>query len=187
MNIDRSRLAFICVAGGLLALSGCAAPTSAVRVDKGGTDVAKCRTFDWHPASSDAASFTEQRVRAEALKQLQAKGYSLDTEKPDCRVTYVLSLQEREKSKPRIGVGAGGGSGGVGGGIGVSLPIGRKKEQVGTFTLDIVDVAQKAQIWSGSFDAAFSSGELSEEEARDAVQEVLAKFPDRASADRANQ
>ena len=48
----------------------------------------------------------------------------------------------------------------------------------------VVDVAQNAQIWSGSFDAAFSAGELSEEEARDAVQEVLARFPDRASADR---
>ena len=145
------------------------------------TDLAKCRTFDWHPASSDAASFTEQRVRTAALKQLQEKGYSLSTDKPDCRITYVLSTQDRPKPKPSVGVGAGGGSGGVRGGIGVSLPIGRHKEQVGTFTLDIVDVAQNAQIWSGTVDVAYRAGEVSDEDAAEAVQVILAEFPDRAA------
>lgn len=181
MSIDRRRRISFCVACALLTLSACATPGSAVRVDKADTDLSKCRTFDWHPASSDAASFTEQRVRAEALKQLQEKGYALSTDKPDCRITYVLSTQERPKPKPSVGVGAGGGSGGVRGGIGVSLPIGRKKEQAGTFTLDVIDVAQNAQIWSGSIDAVFRSGELTEDEAREAVREILAEFPGRAS------
>ncbi len=177
----KNRLLFACVSAALLALGGCAATSKAVRVDKADTDLSKCRTFDWHPASADAASFTEQRVRTAALQQLQEKGYSLATDKPDCRITYVLSTQDRPKPKPSVGVGAGGGSGGVRGGIGVSVPIGRHKEQVGTFTLDVVDVAQNAQIWSGTVDVAYRAGEVSEEDAAEAVRVILHEFPDRAA------
>ncbi|MGH8184935.1 MAG: DUF4136 domain-containing protein [Steroidobacteraceae bacterium] len=165
----------------LIALGGCATTASPVRVDKGDADLAKCRTFDWLPASGEAASFTEQRVRTAALQQLQEKGYTVASEKPDCRIAYVLSSYERSKSKPSIGVGGVGGSGGVRGGIGVSVPIGRRNERAGTFTLDVVDVAQNAQIWSGSIDASFGHEELSEDEAREAVRIVLAELPDRTT------
>ena len=85
------------------------------------------------------------------------------------------------KPKPSVGVGVGGGSGGARGGIGVSLPIGRHKEQVGTFTLDVVDVAQNAQIWSGTVDVAYQAGEVSEEDAAEAVRVILQEFPDHAA------
>ncbi len=178
-----NRILSACACTALLVLSGCAAaPSSTVRVDKADTDFGKCRTFDWHHASSDAASLTEQRVRATALKQLQEKGYALATDKPDCRITYVMSSQERQKQKPSIGVGVGGGSGGIGGGIGVGLPINRNKEQIGTFTLDVVDVAQNAQIWSGTVDVGLHAQEISDEEADRAVGLILAKFPDHRAA-----
>ena len=181
MKVMSQRFAILCAAAALLALSGCVTPKADVRVDKADVDLSKCRTFDWRPATTDAASFTEQRVRAAALKQLQEKGYTISADKPDCQITYVLDTQDRPKPKPSVGVGAGGGSGGVHGGIGVSLPIGRHKEQVGAFTLDVVDVAQKAQIWSGSLDVAFRAGEISEEDADEAVRTILAKFPDHAA------
>lgn len=176
-----NRILFPCIPAALLALSGCATQSSAVRVDKADADLAKCRTFDWHAASADAASFSDQRVRAAALKQLEAKGYTLSTDKPDCRITYLLPTQDRAKPKPTVGVGVGGGTGGVRGGIGVGVPIGRQKEQVGTLTLDIVDVAQNAQIWSGSVDVGLHGQEISEEEAAEAVGRILGKFPDRAA------
>ena len=103
------------------------------------------------------------------------------TDKPDCQIAYVLSTQDRPKPKPSVGVGAGGGSGGVRGGIGVSLPIGGHKKQVGTFTLDIVDVAQNAQIWSGAVDVGIQEQQISDEEADEAVRVILEKFPDRAA------
>jgi hypothetical protein len=163
-------------------LAGCAATTSNVRVDKGDHDLSKCRTFDWLPASKDAASFTEQRVRAAVMKKLEEKGYAQASDKPDCRITYVLEAQERPKQKPSVGVGAGGGSYGVGGGIGVSIPIGQKDQYGGEFSLDIIDVASNAQIWRGAVDAEFRSAELSDEEAKAVVGRVLAEFPDRNSA-----
>jgi hypothetical protein len=182
MNVSTRLFAAASFAIASLALSGCATTASSpVRVDKGETDLAKCRTFDWLSPSKEAASFTEQRVRAAALKQLEEKGYTIASEKPDCRISYLLSSYERAKRKPSIGVGGVGGSGGVRGGIGVSLPIGKRNERSGTFTIDVIDVAQNAQIWSGSIDAGFSSEELNEDEAREAVRIVLAEFPDRST------
>ena len=78
-----------------------------------------------------------------------------------------------------VGVGVGGGSGGMGGGIGVSLPVGRRDARAGTITIDVVDVAKKAQIWSGSLDASFQSEELSEREAQELVATILDQYPDR--------
>jgi hypothetical protein len=73
----------------------------------------------------------------------------------------------------------GGGSGGLGGGIGISLPVGKSKAGRGTFTLDVIDSAKNAQVWSGSLDAEFDSADISVKEANELVREVLAKYPDR--------
>lgn len=165
----------------LLVMSGCATPRPEVRVDKADADLSKCRTFDWRPVTSDAASFTDQRVRAAALKRLEEKGYTLATDKPDCQITYVLATQDKAKPKPSVGVGVGGGSGGARGGIGVSLPIGKSKQHSGTFTLDVIDAAKNAQVWSGSIDAGFSSAELNDEDTKAVVDKVLAEYPDRVA------
>lgn len=162
-----------------LIAGGCASTGSAVRVDRAEVDLSMCRSFSWLPAASEATSLTEQRVRSEALRQLQEKGYEIRDEHPDCRITYVASIHEQPQPRPRVGVGATGGSRGVHGGVGVHLPIGRRAAYSGTFTLDVIDAARKAQIWSGSLDASFDGPELTDEEARRAVEIILAEFPDR--------
>jgi hypothetical protein len=181
-RVSRKRVLLLCLTAAVLSSGGCATQRADVRVDKGDADLGKCRTFDWRPVSSDAATFTDQRVRAAVLKRLEDKGYQLATDKPDCQVAYALSTQDQPKPKPSVGVGVGGGSGGAHGGIGVSLPIGRHKEQIGTFTLDVVDVAQNAQIWSGSVDVDIQGQQVSDEEADEAVRLILDKFPDRVAS-----
>jgi Domain of unknown function (DUF4136) len=164
-----------------LGLSACASTSSAVRVDKSEeVHLSKCRSFEWLPASTEAAaSFTEQRVRAEVMAQLRAKGYEQVAEKPDCRITYFLSTQEQPRPGPTVGVGAAGGSGGIGGGLGVSIPVGRKRGASATFTIDVIDVERNEQIWSGSVDTTLAASEPSAEEAQAAVREILAEFPER--------
>jgi hypothetical protein len=164
-----------------LCLVACASSTPAVRVDKADADLSKCQTFDWLPTSQEATSLTEQRVRAAVVEQLQAKGYTQSTDKPDCRFTYTLATSEAPQSKPRVGVGASGGTGGGGVGVGISLPIGKRSNNRGTFTIDVVDVASNSQIWAGSVDAGFEASDLSEQEAAGVVRKVLAEFPDRAT------
>jgi hypothetical protein len=69
--------------------------------------------------------------------------------------------------------------GGIGGGIGVSLPIGKRNQQSGTFTIDVVDAAKNAQVWSGSLDTSVAKSELNEDQARELVAKVLERFPNR--------
>ena len=177
MNAACRLLSLVAIAS---ATAGCAsAPSSPVRVDVAESGLPKCQSFDWLPTAQQPASFTEQRVKTAVMTQLKQKGYTETTGKPDCRVTYVLDVHERPRQKPSVGVGAGGGSGGLGGGIGVSLPIGKRNEQAGTFTIDVVDAAKNAQVWSGSLDASFAKAELNEDEAREVVAKVLERFPDR--------
>jgi hypothetical protein len=173
------RSILVMAAGVALAMVGCAATTSKVRVDKGTASLNACRSFDWLDSSTAPASFTDQRVKAATLAALGEKGYTQSTDKPDCKITYLLSSSERPKPKPGVGVGVGGGSGGLGGGLGISLPIGRKSEGAGTFTLDIIDASRNAQIWSGSLDAQFKGAEPSEEESAAIVKKILAEFPNR--------
>jgi hypothetical protein len=165
---------------GATVLAGCTATApSKVRVDMAETGLPNCQTFEWLPTPQQPATFTEQRVKSEVMSKLKEKGYSEATEKGDCKVTYALDVHERPANKPGVGVGVGGGSGGVGGGVGITLPIGKRNEQAGTFTIDVVDAAKNAQVWSGSLDATFLKAELNEDEAREIVAKVLEKYPDR--------
>lgn len=168
-----------CVTALTVLAAGCATSGSNVRVDAIEGDLPKCQSFAWNPSpSGDAASFTEQRVRKAVMSRLEAKGYST-SDKADCRIAYQLNSRAIEKAKPRVGVGMGGGTGGIGGGIGVSLPVGKRAGERGTFTLDVIDANKNAQVWSGSIDAEFDKAELSDAEAQEIVDTVLARYPDR--------
>ena len=162
-------------------LAGCASmqPRSPVRVDMAESGVPNCKAFAWSPTPQQPASLTEQRMQREIMARLKEKGYSESQDKVDCRVTYVLEVHEVPRSKPSVGVGAGGGSGGIGGGIGVNLPIGKRNQQAGTFTIDVIDASRNAQVWSGALDASFAKAELNEDEVREVVAKVLERFPDR--------
>jgi hypothetical protein len=178
----RTALTFSGLMMGVVLLAGCSATApSRVRVDMAESGLPNCQSFEWLPTQSQPASFTEQRIRSAVMAQLKEKGYTEVTEKGDCRVTYLLDLHEVPASRPSVGVGGGGGSHGVGGGIGISLPIGKRNEQEGTFTIDIVDAAKNAQVWSGSVDASFMKAELNEDEAREVVAKVLEQYPNRGS------
>lgn len=159
-------------------LCGCAAAGSNVRVDQAEGGLPDCRTFAWHADPKQTASLTDQRVQAAVMRRLEAKGYQQVAENPDCRIAYHLRTRELPKAKPGVGVGVGGGSGGVGGGIGISIPVGRRPAYSATFTLDVIDAAKNAQVWSGSVSTELAEGDLTEREAKRLSDEVLAAFPD---------
>ncbi len=167
-----------------LAAAGCAstAPTR-VRIDRIEGELPACQSFSWNPAPAHgAASLADQRVRNAVMQTLESKGYTQASDKADCRIAYHLSTRNVAQPKPRVGVGVGvgGGSGRVGGGVGIRLPIGKKPGTVhGTFTLDVIDAAKNAQVWSGTVDAGFDAAEISDAKAKQIVEQILAKYPDR--------
>jgi type II secretory pathway pseudopilin PulG len=181
MNIRMFRPVMLIASAAAIVLASVASAASKVRVDKADVDLAHCQSFAWHAQTESAASFTDQRVRDAVMTTLKAKGYTEVTDNPDCRVSYSFSSHETSgRSRPSVGVGVGGGSGGIGGGLGIGLPIGRKKEAA-TLTIDVIDSAKNAQIWSGSLEGTVKSSELSDGEAKSLVSKVLAEYPDRVA------
>ena len=160
-----------------LILAACATPEERVRVDQIEGALPDCRTFAWHSVTGDAASFSDQRVKAAVMAELKEKGYQESVEKPDCKIAYRLTAQEIPKAKPGVGVGVGGGSRGMGGGVGISIPIGRRGGYDGTFALDIIDAMKNAQVWTGSLDAELEHADPTDEEARALAKEVLSAYP----------
>jgi hypothetical protein len=188
-----SGLAFVVAT---LLFTACASPPK-VRVDKdSSTNFAGYKTFGWlatqktpsatepkpipgqEPAPAQVNTLLENRVHHAVVAALQAKGYSLNEANPDFRVSYSLNVYEKHKdSGMRIGVGAGGGGGNMSGGVGMSIPVGKTKDTMGTMTIDIVDAARNAQVWTGTYEQTVESEGLSDASANKIVTTILARFP----------
>lgn len=160
-----------------LVLAGCASAPR-LYVEEAAEPPA-CSQFGWFMPGDQPETFVDQRMRTEVMGTLAAKGYAVAGEDPDCLVAYRLVTETRSRSGPSVGLGMGGGSGRVGGGVGVSLPMGESSSASGRLSLDVIDAARNAQVWSGTLDKATRSAEPTVEEIRAAVQQILAAFPDR--------
>ncbi|MBC7985015.1 MAG: DUF4136 domain-containing protein [Candidatus Obscuribacterales bacterium] len=181
MSIERffSRALFVTL---LALLAACASNAPKVRVDKDAkADFTRYTTFAWfQPEKEPATSLAAQRIRIAVTTVMQRKGYVENETHPDIRVSYRVATYDRPKeSGLRVGLGAGGGSGNIGGGVGVSLPVGKKVQHMAALTLDIVDAARVAQVWTGAYESVIDAPELTEAMAYQLVTEVLAKYPDR--------
>nr|WP_276611231.1 DUF4136 domain-containing protein [Thioalkalivibrio sp. XN8] len=117
-----------------------------------------------------------QRLRAEVLEGLQARGYTIDPAQPDCLVHGVVFTGVRPGSPVSVGIGAGSWGGNVGGSVGVSLPLGGSRT-TGNLAIDIIDVAANAEIWRGTLESAFPTPEPDTAQLAAAVQQVLASVP----------
>lgn len=138
-----------------------------------------CGSFGWLETPERPASIVEQRVRAEVMRTLQAKGYAEDSEGPDCLVSGVIYAGARPGSPISVGVGAGRWGGSFGTSVGVSVPVGGGTRTVGNLAIDVIDVAQNAEVWRGTLENAFRTPEPTSEEVGGAVRTILEAFPGR--------
>jgi hypothetical protein len=160
-----------------LALAACATAPK-LHIDRAEESLS-CQSFAWLETPGRAASIAEQRVRTETLRQLQAKGYAVDQESPDCWVSGTIYTGARPGSPVSVGVGAGRWGGSFGGSVGVSMPVGGGSRTYGNLAIDVIDVALNAEVWRGTLEGAFRSPEPGSDEVGGAVSRVLAEFPDR--------
>lgn len=140
-----------------------------------------CERFGWLQHEGRPASIAEQRLRAEVGRALAAKGYEVDDPAPDCLVSGVIFTGARPGSPVSVGLGAGRWGGSFGGSVGVSVPVGGGSRTVGNLAIDVIDVAQNAEVWRATLEAAFRTPEPSAEEMATAVGKVLEEFPRRAA------
>jgi hypothetical protein len=175
-NIARLQApAFVATLSALLC-AACASPPK-LYVDRADGEI-RCRSFAWLEVPERPASIAEQRVRAEVLKTLEAKGYPTAVEEADCWVSGLIFSGSRPGSPVRLGVGAGSYGGNFGTSIGVNVPVGGGRREVGNLAIDIVDIKQNAEVWRGTLEGAFRSPEPTSDQIGDAVRQILEAFPD---------
>ncbi len=142
------------------------------------------RTFDYYTTkkgTGGTTSLMDKRVRAAVEKELQAKGFAMETRSdPDFLVTYYPVVKDRKvRTTTRVGVGWG------------YRPVyGRvetttsqvKHYKEGTIVIEIVDFKSNQMIWQGAAVGALTglaSPDDADEVVPKAVRDILAKFPPR--------
>ena len=142
------------------------------------------KTFDYYTSkkgTGGTTSLMDKRVRVAIEKELQVKGFTLETKAdPDFLVTYYPIVQER-KVRTNVRVGWGWGHRPFYGGVSTSRSrVNTYKE--GTIVIEIVDFKTNQMVWQGVAAGALTGLETPEdadEVVPKAVRDILAKFPPR--------
>ncbi len=142
------------------------------------------RTFDYYTTkkgTGGTTSLMDKRVRAAVEKELQAKGFAMETRSdPDFLVTYYPVVKDRKvRTTTRVGVGWGYRP--VYGRVGTTTSQ-VKHYKEGTIVIEIVDFKSNQMIWQGAAVGALTglaSPDDADEVVPKAVRDILAKFPPR--------
>jgi hypothetical protein len=165
------------------ALAACATPPMDIDFDYDtGADFAALKTFDWMPATGNAAAdeLLVKRIRGSVDRGLQAKGRTASTDKPDFLIAMQLSGRTAYGGSTAVGVSVGipvGRAGRVSVGGAKSKPI-EKKE--GTVVLDFLDAKTKSLVWRATASGAVQPNPSPEEQQKridEVVAQMLERFP----------
>ncbi len=140
------------------------------------------RTFDYYTSKKGTGGTTtlmDKRVRAAVEKELQAKGFAMETKAdPDFLVTYYPIVQNR-KVRTNVRMGMGWGYRPFYGGVSTTTSQVRNYKE-GSIVIEIVDFKTNQLIWQGAAEGALTglnSPEDADEVVPKAVRDILAKFP----------
>ncbi|MGH7492607.1 MAG: DUF4136 domain-containing protein [bacterium] len=173
---------------GVLALVlGCSSVTIKHDYDKD-ANFAAYKTYAWLAVPTDAAgsvkaamernSLLDKRIKESVNRQLEAKGFTPDTNNPDVVLLYHTGAEDKiNVTDWGYGYGHGGyGYGGWYGGGGVDVTQYRE----GTLILDFIDAKAKQLVWRGFATAALNPDAPMEKRERrldEVITQILAKYP----------
>jgi hypothetical protein len=165
-----------------IAVAGCAAPLAVTSDYDTAADFAALKTFDWMPATGNAAGdeLLIKKIRNTVDAQLQAKGRKMAAGNPDFLIGMALSGKTTYGGSTTVGMSVGipvGRAGSVSVGGGKSQP--REKKE-GTLILDFVDAKTKSLVWRATAVVAVSPSASPEEKQRqinEVIAAMLAQFP----------
>ena len=166
-----------------LAMAACATPPPTMNFDYDtSADFAALKTYDWMPATGNAATdeLLIKRIRTAADSELKAKGRAPDSANPDFTIAMQLSGKTVYGGSTGVGMSVGipvGKAGRISVGGGKSKPI-EKKE--GTLVLDFLDAKTKALLWQGTASGAVEPAASPEEQQKrinEVIAQMLARFP----------
>jgi hypothetical protein len=140
------------------------------------------RTFDYYTSkkgTGGTTSLMDKRVRAAVEKELQAKGFAMETKAdPDFLVTYYPIVHER-RYRTTTHLGWGWGYRPFYGRMGTSMSQVHSYKE-GTIVIEVVDFKTNQMVWQGAAAGALTgldNPEDADEVVARAVRDILAKFP----------
>jgi hypothetical protein len=143
---------------------------------------ARYHTFDYYTSKKGTGGTTtlmDKRVRSAVEKELQAKGFAMETKAdPDFLVTYYPIVKNR-KVRTTVRSGWGWGYRPFHGGVGVATSSVRNYKE-GTIVIEILDFKTNQLIWQGAAAGALTglnNPEDADELVPKAVRDILTKFP----------
>jgi len=140
------------------------------------------KTFDWMPATGNAAGdeLLVKRIRNSVDTQLQAKGRKMAADNPDFLIGMELSGKTITGSSTGVGVSVG-------------IPVGRRgrvsvgggkskasEKKEGTLIIDFVDAKTKSLVWRATATDAVDPSASAEEKQKkidEVIAAMLAQFP----------
>lgn len=154
---------------------------------------ASYRTYNFAPElGTDRGGYSTivtGHFKRAVAREMESRGYTLATDKPDLLVNFYTSVRERTEvnSSPRFTFGAG--YYGYRYGLYTAWPlydrdITTTQQQVGTANVDVVDASRKQLIWEGRTEGRLTEGMLDEPgPAIDkAVAALFTKYPARSGS-----
>ena len=142
------------------------------------TDFTSYTTYNYYSDMNTGLSELDAKRLLHVLDDaLKSKGLRFSSE-PDFFVN-IQSTTFQTPKKNTVGVGVGGTGRGVGGGVSVGIPVGRP-DVFREITFDFVDSQKDMLFWQAISESSFkenASPDIREENLRQIIEKVLAKYP----------
>ncbi|WP_394493984.1 DUF4136 domain-containing protein [Shewanella sp. ENK2] len=144
-------------------------------------DFSDLKTFHFIDTPDQGDPLSAERIRANILSTLTAKGFVEQQENSDFTVSYGFLTKDKPKSSGLsigLGTGTSGSHGGVGVGTSMGIPIGSDSAKIQVIQVDIIDAKENRLIWRGTDEFDFESGgDEKVVETSKTITNILALFP----------
>jgi len=153
-----------------------------------GADLSRYRTYDYYDKpSTDRRGYmtiTTRNIEDAVDREMRQRGYVRSSSNPDLKINFHIANRDKVQSRPGAAVGVGYGWGGWGwrSYYGYDFLYGARDVETvteGMLTIDVVDRARNAMVWTGSASRTLDSKVLDQpRQAIDqAVKLIFDKFP----------
>jgi hypothetical protein len=165
-----------------IAMAGCATPLAVTSDYDTAVDFTALKTFDWMPATGNAAGdeLLVKKFRNTVDAQLKAKGRTMTADNPDFLIAMELSGRTTYGGSTAVGMSVGipvGRAGSVSVGGGKSKP--REKKE-GVLVLGFLDPKSMSLLWRATATAEVKGSATAEEQQQkisEVIAAMLAHFP----------
>jgi hypothetical protein len=172
-------------------LTGCASSPKIRTLAAPDLDLDSYRSFAFFsPLGTDRAQYASvvsERLKAQARREMEARGFVYSEEEPDLLINFNAKLEDKLRTvrapTPSVNFAWTGGYYGYRTGLYTAFPMYEQTEvreyQQGTLNIDLVDAQREQLVWEGVSESVVTERTMEnlEESINEAVAAIFAKFP----------